>query len=204
MILTIVCLVVLSIQLCYILARDYYVYRKKGAISLRFSDMIFHHVNADLAKQNQSVDSCADQCAAKCAAQCAAAYEAVTAQIAKLADYESEMEKTIDTLITEVSLTSSLVVELKSTVSNMQSTILDKQELHALSAQLTEQQSILLDIMELSRKHLDTISRRNNTDDTLVNEHHQKSMSSGIKQQSVVLVGARRDNARTEYGMLTT
>ena len=204
MILIVVCLVVISIQLCYIIVRDYYVYRKKGAISLRFSDMIFHHVNAELAKQNQSVDSCADQCAAKCAAQCAAAYEAVTAQLAKLADFESEMQKTIDTLITEFSLTSSLVVELKSTVSDMQSTILDKQELHLLSKQLTKQQSILLDIKALSRKQLDTISRRNDTDDTLVNEYHQKSMTPGIKQQSVVLVGARRDNARTEYGMLTT
>ena len=204
MILTVVCLVVISIQLCYIICRDYFIYRKKGAISLRFSDMIFHHVNAELAKQNQSVDNCADQCAAKCAAQCAASYEAVTAQISKLADFESEMQNRIDSLITEVSVVSKHVVKLKSTVSNMQSTILDKQELHALSTQLTKQQSILLDIKALSRKQLDTISRRNNTDDTLVNEHHQKSMSPGIKQQSVVLVGARRDNARTEYGMLTT
>ena len=204
MILIVVCLVVISIQLCYIIVRDYYVYRKKGAISLHVSDMIFHHVNAELAKQNQSVDNCADQCAAKCAAQCAVAYEAVTAQLAKLADFESEMQKTIDTLITEFSLTSSLVVELKSTVSDMQSTILDKQELHLLSKQLTQQQSMLLNIKELSRKQLDTSSRRNDTNDTLINEHHQKMMSLGVNKQSVVLVGAQRDNAITEYGMLTT
>ena len=201
MILIVVCLVVISIQLCYIICRDYYVYRKKGAISLRISDMIFHHVNAELAKQNQSVDSCADQCAAKCAAQCAVAYEAVTAQLAKIAAFEAEMQNRIDTLITEVSVASGHVVELQSIVSNMQSTISDKQELDVLSIQLTKQQSILLDIKELSRKQLDTSNRRN---DTLVNEYHQKSMPPGIKKQSVVLVGAQRDNTRTEYGMLTT
>ena len=209
MILIVVCLVIISIQLCYIICRDYFIYRKyisKGAISLWFSDMVFHHLSAEFSKQiqaaNNGADGCVNHCDAKCASQCAVAYEAVTAQISNLAAFEVEMQKTIDSLIIKVSLTFKLVVKLKSSVSNLQASIVDKHELHALSAQLTEQQSILLDIKESFKKELDTSSGSNDTNDTLVHEDHHKSMSPGVKKQSVVLVGAQRDHTRNEYGML--
>ena len=110
--------------------------------------MMFHHLSAEFSKQIQAADNCADryvdQRAAKCASQCAVAYEAVTAQLAMLTAFEAEMQNTADTLIIKVSATFKLVVNLKSSVSNIQACIVNKQELHALIARLTKQQSILL------------------------------------------------------------
>ena len=60
----------------------------------------------------------------------------------------------------------------------------------------------LLDIKESFAKQLDTDSRSNDTDDTLVKEQHRKRMATRVKKQSVVLAGSQGDIAIPEYGML--